>query len=491
MSYQQPQYGNAPYGQPQNWQQPYGQPQPNYSQPQYNPPYAPQDQKVPEDSKKHGSTSNVSGRPVYQDLWAALLYLFHFVVLIGLGGYCIHAFINHARFGDTSSSGGNSLPVPDHTLGISIASMLAVAIVFTSFYTYLMYRHAKKLIYFTFIMNIAFTVALGVLYIAQRVMNGAVVMFIIAGLQLIFFYFSRNRIPFAALVLESVVGVLKRYPAMLNVPIVVMIATVTLSVFIAFAMVGSMFAFENGGYSIIFFIFSLYWTQQVIANTGHVTLSGVYSTFYFMEGTGQAISNPTGSSAKRALTYSFGSICFGSLIVAIIQFLRELLRQSARDGSFFGAVMGCCLGYIESLIEYFNHYAYVQVAMYGKPFCAAAKDTWTMVKSRGVDAIINDNFVGTALSFGSLICGVLSAAVAGLVIATGITSDSDSVKIIVIFVVIGLFVGLVIFSTVTTVVNSGTATIFVCLAVDPNSLRRNNPELFAKFAEVYPEVNFA
>ncbi|RUS12905.1 plasma-membrane choline transporter-domain-containing protein, partial [Endogone sp. FLAS-F59071] len=41
--------------------------------------------------------------------------------------------------------------------------------------------------------------------------------------------------------------------------------------------------------------------------------------------------------------------------------------------------------------EYFNYYAYTQVAIYGKDFCTAAKDTWTLIKDRGIEAIINDN----------------------------------------------------------------------------------------------------
>lgn len=46
------------------------------------------------------------------------------------------------------------------------------------------------------------------------------------------------------------------------------------------------------------------------------------------------VSNPTAASAKRALTTSFGSICYGSLIIAIIQTLKAMARsaqQSAAD----------------------------------------------------------------------------------------------------------------------------------------------------------------
>lgn len=34
-------------------------------------------------------------------------------------------------------------------------------------------------------------------------------------------------------------------------------------------------------------------------------------------------------------------------------------------------------------------YAFTQVAIYGKTYCQAAKDTWTLVKSRGVGTLFN------------------------------------------------------------------------------------------------------
>ena len=32
-------------------------------------------------------------------------------------------------------------------------------------------------------------------------------------------------------------------------------------------------------------------------------------------------------------------------------------------------------------------------ALYGKPYLAAAKDTWGLFKDRGIDAVINDSLV--------------------------------------------------------------------------------------------------
>jgi len=74
------------------------------------------------------------------------------------------------------------------------------------------------------------------------------------------------------------------------------------------------------------------------------------------------------------MTYSFGSISFGSLIVSFIQFIQQLAsvgRAAAQqEGDQIFAIIFCflqCLaGLIERLVQYFNHYAYTQIALYGK-----------------------------------------------------------------------------------------------------------------------------
>jgi hypothetical protein len=57
---------------------------------------------------------------------------------------------------------------------------------------------------------------------------------------------------------------------------------------------------------------------------------------------------------------------------------------------------------IENLVQYFNIYAYTQVAIYGKDYCTAAKATWNLVKRRGIDAIINDNLIGIVIFMGGM-----------------------------------------------------------------------------------------
>lgn len=48
------------------------------------------------------------------------------------------------------------------------------------------------------------------------------------------------------------------------------------------------------------------------------------------------------------------------------------------------------------------------MAIYGKDFCTAGKDTWRLIKSRGIDAIINDSLIGNVLGFGMIFAGLFA-----------------------------------------------------------------------------------
>jgi len=243
----------------------------------------------------------------------------------------------------------------------------------------------------------------------------------------------------------------------------------------------------------LFALFSFYWTTQVIKNVVHVTVSGVFGVFYFLYNTPQMPSgSPTLGALKRAMTTSFGSICFGSLIIALLKLLKAILRSlmNQQDGvmAFVACLAVCLLGCIESLIEYFNHYAFTQVAIYGKPFCQAGKDTWHMIKDRGIEAIINDNLVGNVLGMGALLIGILTTVICYIYIAAAkpaLTSDTGT---LVVLLVIAFLIGLSLMSLVGGVIESGTATTFVALGEDPQALARNQPVLFERIRQTWPDI---
>jgi uncharacterized protein (DUF486 family) len=133
---------------------------------------------------------------------------------------------------------------------------------------------------------------------------------------------------------------------------------------------------------LVFVTFAMYWISEWLKNTIHTTISGVYGSWYFNPNA--MPKGATRGAFKRSVTYSFGSISLGSLIVAIIQFLRQICsaaqRNAASDGNIVGSILFCILGCLISLlnwaVEFLNRYAFSYIALYGKSYVAAAKDTW-------------------------------------------------------------------------------------------------------------------
>jgi len=214
----------------------------------------------------------------------------------------------------------------------------------------------------------------------------------------------------------------------------------------------------------------------------HVTVSGVVATAYFM---GNAMpENPTLGALKRSVTSSLGSICLGSMIVAALKTLRAIVRmlRNERNGILL-CLIDCWLSCIDNLVRYFNHYAFCQVAIYGKTFCEAASATWALIQHSGLEAIANDNLIGGVLNMGILFGALLTGAV-GAGIGTFFNVFGNGTDPYVMFFV-GLVVGALFMMLSLQVVDSGVTCTFVCFAEDKEVLRQNNPVLWQRLMETY------
>jgi hypothetical protein len=180
----------------------------------------------------------------------------------------------------------------------------------------------------------------------------------------------------------------------------------------------------------------------------------------------------------RAITTSFGSICFGSLIVAIIQTLREVVHSMRDNGDsmlmcLFEAIIGC----IAQLVEYFNQWAFVFVGLYGYSFMEAGQNVMSLFKSRGWTVIIADALVDTVLLMVSILVGILTGVV-GLVVGSMVNLGGEPVRVtLMIAFITGFLIGFVMCSTLFSVVSSAVNTVIVCYAEAPNEFEANHPQL--------------
>lgn len=107
----------------------------------------------------------------------------------------------------------------------------------------------------------------------------------------------------------------------------------------------------------------------------------------------------------------FSSILIGGVnadrLLSCLQRFTESLTYA-----FFPLLLVCLQALIASL--------YVQVA--------AAKDTWNLLRKRGIDALVNDSLVGIVLTTGAYIVGLLTALFAYLYVRVVFLFVKDSAR---------------------------------------------------------------
>jgi len=189
------------------------------------------------------------------------------------------------------------------------------------------------------------------------------------------------------------------------------------------------------------------------------------------------------------MTTSLGSIAFGSLIVAIIKTLRTILRAAMNRGSrnwivlILSWIALCFLGCLDRLAEYFNHYAFCQVAIYGKTYIQAAKATWDLMKHAGLQAIVNDNLIDGVLWMGVLF-GAIGTGFSGYVLSIFVFHLVNPW----ISFTIGFTIGFILLILAMQCLDSAVATIFVCFAEDKDTLRATQPVLYQHLMETYYNI---
>lgn len=252
---------------------------------------------------------------------------------------------------------------------------------------------------------------------------------------------------------------------------------------------------------------SFYWTTQVISYTVQTTVAGTVGTFWFVPEEAVGCCSPAlSSSLFRSLTYSFGSICLGSLIVAIIQAMRAMVQQAedqARNnreggGALILCISQCLLNMLEAAAEYFNKWAFIYTGLYGYSYIEAGHNVLTLFRERGWTAIINDNLTARVLGMMTFAIGLGTGVIAVVVALLTATTSSSSMgdgsvgAMVGGSLVLALILGMILSSIIFSVVNAATDTIIVLFAEAPTEFQQNHPALSVQmnqaWANAYPDM---
>lgn len=310
----------------------------------------------------------------FRDAWAAILFLLQFVCVV-----CV-AIAYFPYFGQSDNNSTSTSSVKETTDDIvdvisrdKSGVMMLTSYVIAGFTTIgalsFMMRYPELIVKASFLFYPIVWVAVALVFVATGDDTSIVFIcmaFAICALSICRWFLFKKQVPFAAAILRCALTALRLNPATYALSLVIaIIHAVTISIFFI-AITGILSKAESAGQElcsklytddtvvyatgqmcytnppnallVIGLVFACFWTQQVIENIMHVTTAGVVGSWWFNAMADPSYCSPTlTSSLTRSLTYSFGSICFGSLLVAIIQTL-ERARYS-RNGRLIDCLL--------------------------------------------------------------------------------------------------------------------------------------------------------
>ncbi|CAD6889275.1 unnamed protein product [Tilletia controversa] len=535
---QQPPYAGQGYSMPQS--APYGQQQQQQPQQQQQQGYYPPQQQQQDYAKQQqqpggGGYSGYGGagggdkpgvlapngyegerfaptKPKFRDPFFALFFL------AVLGGFIALSVITLRDYSISSIAGGlvsgrqgngpggvNGLvgTLNTHTAIILMLSV-GVALVFSILYLILVRVATRAIIEITWALNVLLNIGYCVYLWTQGFTSGAVIFTIFAVLSIVFYFFARKRIPLARILLKTILKAANQYPSTYVVALLGSLFQAMFSVWWTWTLVATYQRFDPKGESqsnssrsnstitglVVFLFFVFYYVSEVLKNITLVVTAGIFGVWYY----GAPTKHVALSSFKRATTYSLGSICFGSLIVSLLELLRAFFRTlsatQAAEGdmisSILACVASCCIGCIEGMVRWLNKYAFINVALYGSSYIEAAKATFTLLQQKGVDVIVNDSLVNTVWLMGSFAIGILTALFSYIYLKESNSNPGESSSIIILAsFVFGLQISL---SLGAGTIGSGVSTLFVALAEDPEVIATRDPELFEMIRSAYSQV---
>ncbi|KAG7837430.1 hypothetical protein KL943_001469 [Ogataea angusta] len=211
----------------------------------------------------------------------------------------------------------------------------------------------------------------------------------------------------------------------------------------------------------------------------------------------------------RAITYSFGSICFGSILVPITRTIRQIItfgkekvinRQYGRDEEEENGLLFCALICLFSILEWladqaefwikwFNKLAFSYLALYGKDYLSSSKDTYELLRFRGLLVLVTDCLVESTLTLYSILISLTSGGVFYLLYKTTSLFDRLPQEFVILAFIVQLLLSLFIAKVTLNSFNSGFITFLVALCINPEVFEQNYHDYYVKLTNYYPEIS--
>lgn len=232
------------------------------------------------------------------------------------------------------------------------------------------------------------------------------------------------------------------------------------------------------------YFFHLLWTVQFLIYLTFATVAGAVAEWYFSASDndgnkvvgserGQLSHTPVTGAFKRVLRYHLGTIFFGAFIIAIVQFVRAVVKyieeksksKNNRLQRAMFCLIQCCLKCLESCLDQMSQNAFIWNAIYGDAFCPSAFSSFGLIW-RNLARVAAINLVSQyLLVIGKVVVTLFCGGFVGLIITNAEPYKTD-VSSAVFPVLITMFLAYLVASLFMVVYDTTIDTIFLCFLVD-------------------------
>ena len=191
------------------------------------------------------------------------------------------------------------------------------------------------------------------------------------------------------------------------------------------------------------------------------------------------------SGLQRSLTTSLGSLCFGSLLVAIVRSIRTMLRlfvrqnkatisdssssssssaSSTNSRTCLGSILAYALKIMEKAMLYFNRYAFCYVGVHGDSFIKASKSVMALFRGKGwLNVLINDDIIDFVITVSNFAIGIVTM-MSGYYFSyfMGLTGVN-----LTLLTTLGFLSGYFTSRTTLSIISAAVSTVYICFAEKP------------------------
>ena len=193
-----------------------------------------------------------------------------------------------------------------------------------------------------------------------------------------------------------------------------------------------------------YYLFCLFWTANFIVAAGDMMIALSVAHYYFARNKMTIGSWTVLQSVVQVCYFHLGTCAYGSLIIAIIQFIRAVIARLQREAKKTGSKIAqcllcccqCCFWCLEKCMKFLNKNAYIQTAIFSTPFCKSARRAFFLIV-RNAARIAALSYVSAAvLIVGKLFISAVTTLI-GYYVMTEYVNDLNSVggPIAVIFLI--------------------------------------------------------